>query len=55
MSSSYITAQGKLDRSKRIRSTPPPRISIDLKQRMHMPLSPTIRILGQTSGEYAIK
>ena len=37
--------------------TPPPptRISIDLKQRMHMPLSPTIRMLGQTSGEYAIK
>ena len=35
---------------------PPPRqISIDLKQRMHMPLSPTIRMLGQTSGEYAIK
>ena len=34
---------------------PPPRISIDLKQRMHIPLSPTIRMLGQTSGEYAIK
>ena len=35
---------------------PPPRISIDLKQqRMHMPLSPTIRMIGQTSGEYAIK
>ena len=34
---------------------PPPRISIDLKQSMHMPLSPTIRMLGQTSGEYAIK
>ena len=33
----------------------PPQISIDLKQRMHMPLSPTIRMLGQTSGEYAIK
>ena len=50
------TAQGNRDRSKRIRYTPPPpRISIDLKQRMHMPLSPTIRMLGQTSGEYAIK
>ena len=34
---------------------PPPRIPIDLKQRMHMPLIPTIRMLGQTSGEYAIK
>ena len=34
---------------------PPPRVSIDLKQRMHMPLSPTIRMIGQTSGEYAIK
>ena len=34
---------------------PPPRISVDLKQRMHMPLSPIIRMIGQTSGEYAIK
>ena len=33
----------------------PRQISIDLKQRKHMPLSPTIRMLGQTSGEYAIK